>query len=69
MDENNIFFPYKNQVKAKEIKVLRRRCFATYVSKEINGRTSAHFLNSKDQQISFETLEIKNTSYVNFKNK
>ena len=36
MDKNNIFFPYKNWVKAKKIKVLRRRCFATYISKEIN---------------------------------
>ena len=49
MDENNVFFPYKNWVKAKKIKVLRRCCFATYVSKETNGRASAHFLNSKDQ--------------------
>ena len=50
MDKNNIFFPYKNWVKAKKkIKVLQRHCFATHVSKEINGRASAHFLNSKDQ--------------------
>ena len=49
MEENNAFFPYKNWVKAKKIKVLRRRCFATYVSKETNGGASAHFLNSKDQ--------------------
>ena len=62
------FFPYKNWDKAKKIKFLQRCCFATYVSKEINGRASTHFLNSKDQQISFGTLEIKNASYVNFRN-
>ena len=49
MDENNIFFPYKNWVKAKKIKFLQRRCFAAYVDKEINGRANTHFLNSKDQ--------------------
>ena len=50
MDENNIFFLTKIGLKRKKkIKVLRHSCFATYVSKEINGRASAHFLKSKDQ--------------------
>ena len=49
MDEKNNFFPTKIGLKQKKIKVLQRHCFATYVSKEINGRASAHFLNSKYQ--------------------
>ena len=61
MDENNIFFPYKNWVKAKKkkIKVLRRRCFATYVSKEINGRASAHFLTPKTNRFHLKLWRLR----------